>query len=182
MNITVIGRGTVGRGLGERWARAGHTVTELGHDGGDASDADVVVVAVPSNAIAEALGGVAGYSGKVAIDATNAVEGRNEAYDSLAHQVKAVTSGPVAKSFNANFAALYDQIDKQHERPSNLYAADDGARAVTEQLNRDAGYEPVHAGPLENASAQEGFLTLVFAIAQGGMGPFLYRIAPPDRL
>lgn len=54
MNITVIGRGNVGKGLGERWARTGHTVTELGHDGADATEADVVVVAVPSNAIAEA--------------------------------------------------------------------------------------------------------------------------------
>jgi hypothetical protein len=40
----------------------------------------------------------------------------------------------------------------------------------------------VHAGPLENAAAQESFLRLVFSIAQGGMGPFLYRIAPPDEL
>ena len=37
MNITVIGRGNVGGGLGRRWALAGHSVTELGHDGGDAS-------------------------------------------------------------------------------------------------------------------------------------------------
>jgi 8-hydroxy-5-deazaflavin:NADPH oxidoreductase len=138
MNITVIGRGHVGGGLGQRWAQAGYTVTELGHDGGDASDADVVVVAVPSDAISDALGGVTGYDGKVASDATNALDGRDEAYDSLAHQVKAVTGGPVAKSFNANFAVLYDQIDRQHERPSNLFAADDGARAVTERLSRDA--------------------------------------------
>ena len=182
MNITVIGRGNVGRGLGERWARAGHTVTELGHDGGDASDADVVVVAVPSNAIAEALGGVTGYSGKVAIDATNAIGGRNEAYDSLAHQVKAVTSGPVAKSFNANFAVLYDEIDKQHERPCNLYAADDGARAVTEQLNRDAGYHPVFVGGLEHARALEELAGTLFAIGQAGLGPFFQRYARPGDL
>jgi predicted dinucleotide-binding enzyme len=182
MNITMIGRGNVGKGLGERWARAGHTVTELGHDSGDATDADVVVVAVPSNAIAEALSAVTGYDGKVAIDATNAVEGRNEAYDSLAHQVKAITSGPVARSFNANFAVLYDQIDQQHERPSNLYAADDGARAVTEQLNRDAGYNPVFLGGLEHARELEDYSTALFENSQAGLGQFFQRYARPGDL
>lgn len=182
MNITVIGRGHVGKGLGERWARAGHTVTELGHDGGDATDADVVVVAVPSSAIAEALSAVTGYDGKVTIDATNALEGRNEAYDSIAHQIKAITSGPVAKSFNANFASLYDQIDQQHERPCNLYAADEDARAVTEQLNRDAGYDPVFVGGLEHARQLEDWAPALFAIGQAGLGPFFQRYARPGDL
>jgi 8-hydroxy-5-deazaflavin:NADPH oxidoreductase len=63
-----------------------------------------------------------------------------------------------------------------------LWCGDEEARQVVERLNRDAGYEPVYAGPLENASAQEGFIKLVFGIFQGDMGPFLYRMAPPDRL
>lgn len=66
--------------------------------------------------------------------------------------------------------------------PSNLWCGDDEARPAVEQLIRDAGYEPVYAGPLENAAAQESFIQLVFAINQGGLGPFLYRMAPPDRL
>jgi predicted dinucleotide-binding enzyme len=55
MNITTIGRGTIGGGLARLWERAGHSVTTLGRDGGDASDADVVFVAVPSGSISEAL-------------------------------------------------------------------------------------------------------------------------------
>ena len=39
MNITSLGRGNVGGGLAKRWQRAGYTVTLLGRDGGDASDA-----------------------------------------------------------------------------------------------------------------------------------------------
>jgi predicted dinucleotide-binding enzyme len=58
MNITVIGRGNVGGGLARRWERAGHNVTALGRDGGDAAGADAVLVAVPSNAISDALGKV----------------------------------------------------------------------------------------------------------------------------
>jgi predicted dinucleotide-binding enzyme len=48
--------------------------------------------------------------------------------------------------------------------PSNLYAADEEARAVTEKLSRDAGYEPVYIGGLEQARASEDFLGLAFAI------------------
>jgi 8-hydroxy-5-deazaflavin:NADPH oxidoreductase len=120
VNIFVVGRGNVGGGLARRWERAGHTVTAVGRDGGDATDADVVVVAVPSGQIADALGRVGGLAGKVAIDTTNAYAGRNETYQSLAHEVKALVGGPVAKAFNVNFAVLYDQIDQQRVRPSNL--------------------------------------------------------------
>src|SRR5215207_7377195 len=113
MRITVIGRGNVGGGLARRWEKAGHTVTELGHDGGDASDAEAVLLAVPSNAIADALGKVSGLDGKIVVDATNAFTGRTEGFESLAHEVKSIVGGPVAKSFNCNYAAIYDQIDEQ---------------------------------------------------------------------
>ena len=70
MKITVIGRGNVGGGLARRWRAAGHDVQELGRDGGDASDAEVVVVAVPGTEIGNALARVTGLHGKVTIDAT----------------------------------------------------------------------------------------------------------------
>ena len=182
MRITVIGKGNVGGGLADRWERAGHTVTRLGRDGGDASDAEVVFVAVPSGAIADALGKVTGLEGKPTIDATNAFGGRNEEFESLAHEVKSIVGGPVAKSFNLNFARVYDQIDEQRVRPSSLYAADDEVRELTEQLIRDAGFEPVYAGGLEQARALEDHLGLMFAINQAGLGPFFYRYAPPGEL
>jgi len=182
VKITVIGRGNVGGGLGKLWRAAGHEVTELGKDGGDASDADVVLVAVPSSAIADALGKAGGIQGKVTIDATNAFGGRNEEYASNAHEVKAIVGGPTAKSFSANFALVYDQISTQRVRPSNLYAADDEAREVTEQLIRDAGYEPAYAGGLDQARALEDHLGLLFALNQAGLGPFFYRYAKPGEL
>ena len=146
MNITTIGRGTIGGGLGRIWEQAGHKVTLLGHDGGDASGADAVLVAVPSGSISDALDGMAGLEGKVAIDATNAFTGRDDQYESLAHEVKAHTRGPVAKAFNANVGVLFDQIGGQRVRPGCLHAADDEARDVTRQLIRDAGYEPENFG------------------------------------
>ena len=182
MRITVIGRGNVGGGLARRWEKAGHTVTELGHEGGDAADADAVLVAVPSGVIAEALGKVSGLDGKVVVDATNAFGGRNEEFESLAHEVKSIVGVPVAKSFNCNYAAVYDQIDDQRVPPSNLYAAEDGARDVVEQLIRDAGYEPVSAGGLENARMLEDHLGLMNAINNSGLGRFFYRYAAPGEV
>ena len=63
VNITTIGRGTIGGGLARIWEQAGHKFTLLGHAGGDASDADAVLVAVPSGSISDALDGVAGLEG-----------------------------------------------------------------------------------------------------------------------
>jgi len=178
MNITTIGKGNIGGGLARLWEQAGHDVTTLGREGGDASTADVVLVAVPSGSISEALDKVTGLEGKVAIDATNAFQGRNEQYESLAQEVKAQTNGPLAKAFNANFAALYDQIGDERVRPGCLYAADDEARDVTEQLIRDAGYDPVSVGGIENARALEDFVAGVL----GKVGRVFYRFAAPGEL
>jgi predicted dinucleotide-binding enzyme len=182
VNIAVIGRGNVGGGLARLWEQAGHSVSSFGRDGGDASSADVLVVAVPSGEIADALGKVAGIDGKVTIDATNAFHGRNDAFESLAHEVKSIVGGPTAKSFNINFAALYDELSNQRVRPSNLYAAEDGARDVTEQLIRDAGFDPVSVGGLETARALEDAIGIVFAVNQAGLGAFFYRMARPGEL
>ena len=169
MRITTIGRGNVGGGLGELWRKAGHEVVEMGREGGDASGSDAVLLAVPQAAIADAL-------------AINAVRGpRPGAFESLAEYVKSLTGGPVAKAFNANFATLYDRIGEARATPSMVYAADDGARDVTETLIRDAGFEPVSAGGLESARAVEDFLGVIFAVA-GQSGPFFYRIAKPEEL
>jgi predicted dinucleotide-binding enzyme len=182
VRITTIGRGNVGGGLGELWREAGHEVVEMGREGGDASGSDAVLLAVPQTAIADALGSVTGLDGVPVIDAINAVRGpRPEGFESLAEYVKSLTGGPVAKAFNANFATLYNRIGEARAKPSMVYAADDEAREVTETLIRDASFEPVSAGGLENARAVEDFLGVIFAVA-GQSGPFLYRIAPPDKL
>jgi len=182
MKITVIGRGNVGGGLARKWRDAGHEVQELGRDGGDASDADVLLVAVPAGEIADALGAVSGIEGKLTIDATNAVRGRNEEFESLAHEVRSIVGGPTAKSFNLNFANIYDEIAAQRVPPSNLFCAEDEAREVTEQLIRDAGYEPVYVGGLDQARMLEEHLALLFAVNQAGLGPFFVRYAPPGEL
>jgi 8-hydroxy-5-deazaflavin:NADPH oxidoreductase len=183
MKIGVVGRGNVGGGLADLWEKAGHDVTRIGREGGDLSEAEAVLVAVPGGTIAQALDSVQGIGGKTVIDATNLVGADPpEGFSSNAEFLKSRTNGPTVKSFNTNFAALYDRIGEARSKPSNLWCGDEEARQVVEQLNRDAGYEPVYAGPLENAALQENFLRLVFAINRGGLGRFFYRMAPPDQL
>ena len=73
MKVAVLGRGNVGGGLADLWERAGHELTRIGREGGDVSDVEAVVVAVPGGAITEALDNVQGIERKTLIDATNLV-------------------------------------------------------------------------------------------------------------
>jgi predicted dinucleotide-binding enzyme len=182
VKIATIGRGNIGGGLAKLWRAAGHDVTEFGRDGGDASDAEAILVAVPSGSIAEALGKMTGIEGKPTLDATNAFSGRNEAFESLAHEVKSIVAGPTAKAFNLNFAVLFDEVANQRVPPSQFFAADDDAREVTERLIRDAGYDPLFVGGLEHARALEDHLGLWMAAVQAGLGQSFYRYAKPGEL
>ncbi|HWD64812.1 MAG TPA: hypothetical protein VG405_06520 [Solirubrobacteraceae bacterium] len=182
MKVTVAGKGNVGGGLADLWERAGHDVQRLGREGGDVSNSEVVLLAMPGPALADALESLRGIDGKTVIDATNLIEAEPPSgAASNAEFVSSRTGGPTAKSFNINFAALYDRISAADTPPGNLWCGDEEARDAVEQLSRDAGYEPIYAGDLSQAALQESMLQFVFGIAQGGMGPFFYRMAPPDR-
>jgi predicted dinucleotide-binding enzyme len=182
LKITVIGRGRVGGGLADLWRRAGHDVTGLGKEGGDASDADVVVVSVPGAAIAAALAGVTGLAGKPTIDTCNIYGPRPTEHPSLTHQIKQIIGGPTAKSFSTNFAAAYDEISRQRVTPTNLFAAEPDVRALTERLIVDAGYEPLFVGDIDpGARLLEDSSGLTRAIA-GELGPFFYRYASVGEL
>jgi predicted dinucleotide-binding enzyme len=183
MKIAVVGRGNVGGGLADLWERAGHDVTRIGKDGGDVSDADAVLVAVPGGAVAEALDTVQGLDGKTVIDATNLIGAEPPSgFASNTEFVKSKTGGPTAKSFNLNFARLYDQIESAGSRPSNIWSGDEEAREVVEQLIRDAGYDPVYLGGLDKAGLQEDAIQLWFSLNQAGLGLFFYRFAAPGQL
>lgn len=182
MKIAVIGKGNVGGGLADRWEKAGHDVKRLGKDGGDVGDAEAVVIACPGPAVPGLFETVSGLDGKTVIDATNLVGAQPpDGFASNAEFIKSKTQGPTAKSFNLNFAALYDKIADATQTPGNVWCGDEAARAVVEELSRAAGYDPICAGGLDKAAVSESALQFLFAIAQGGMGPFFYRMAPPGQ-
>lgn len=182
MKITTIGRGNVGGGLADLWEHAGHQVTRIGKEGGDVSEADAVLVAVPGGAIEAALDNVRGLEGKTVIDATNLFGADPPSgFQPNAEFVKSRTNGPTAKAFNINGARLYGELRNARSKPGNLWTGDEEAREAVEQLTRDAGYEPLHGGPLANAHAQEEFLVIYVGLANE-IGPFVYRMAPPAEL
>lgn len=181
MNVAVVGKGNVGGGLADLWERAGHDVARLGTEGGDVSSAEAVLVAVPAAAVPDALERVQGIEGKTVMDATNLIGVEPPAgFASNAEFIKSKTNGPTAKTFNLNFARVYGEVANMSSRPGNIWSGDEEAREVVEQLIRDAGYEPIYAGPLENAAAQEGAMKLWFGINQGGLGQFVYRMGAPS--
>ena len=180
MKIAVVGRGNVGGGLADKWEQAGHEVTRIGKEGGDVSDAEAVLFAVPGAALPDAVEKVQGLEGKTVIDATNLIgSDPPSGFDSNAEFVKSKTNGPTAKSFNLNFAVLYERIADAGTKPSNIWSGDEEARGVVEQLSRDAGYEAFYAGPLENAAAQELTMRLFAGMAQAN-GQFFNRFGTPD--
>lgn len=179
MRISVIGKGNVGAGLARRWTASGHEVTGFGREGGDAARAEVVLVALPGSAIADGLAKITGLRGQLTIDATNIFGPYPAGVPSLAQQVKSVIGGPTAKAFNTNFAALYDQVDAEAVRPGTMFAADPEARRMTEQLIRDAGFDPIYLGDLGKAPLLESLVAMTQAIAKAGTGPFFYRFNRP---
>ena len=182
MRITVFGNGNVGGGLADVWERAGHQVTRLDRNGGDVSGADVVLVAIPGESIAEALDHLTGLRGKTVIDATNRIGvAAPDGFASNAEFVKSRTEGPTAKSFNVNFASLYGRLGEARVRPSSLWCGDEEAREAVEQLSRHAGYDPVYTGSLKSAARQEAMIELILGIGES-IGPFVYRFAPIEKL
>jgi 8-hydroxy-5-deazaflavin:NADPH oxidoreductase len=184
MKITTLGRGSIGGTLARLWTEAGHEVTTLGHDGGDVGDADVVLLAVPSEAVPEALTRFTGLQGKVVLDATNRMTAAPPAgHASIAEYVKAQTGGPTAKAFNLNFGSLLEQAAQVSSRPGNIWVGDEDARSAVEQLTRDVGMEPLHAGPLELAAAAETFAAMFVNIMRDlDQGLLYYRFATPESL
>lgn len=185
MKITTIGRGTIGATLARLWTSAGHDVTQLGRDGGNAGDADVVLVAVPSSAVEDALGRVAGLTGKTVLDATNRLRGEAppDGHASVAEYIASRIGGPVAKAFNLNFGSLFEQASAASARPHNIWVGDEGARAAVEQLSHDIGMTAINAGSLELAGTQEAFAKMLMGMVQdAGVGLMFYRFAAPGNL
>jgi predicted dinucleotide-binding enzyme len=140
------------------------------------------LVAVLSEAVPDALARVTGLEGQIVLDATNRMAAAPPArYASIAEYIKAQTGGPTAKVFNLNFGALLEQAAETAPKPGNIWVGDEGARFAVEQLTRDIGMEPLHAGPLELASAAETFaLMLVNIVRDLDQGLLYYRFAPPQ--
>jgi predicted dinucleotide-binding enzyme len=180
MRIAVIGKGNIGGSLGTKWRAAGHDVVYGARDGsgegpggapvrgiGDAlKDADVVVLAVPGQVVADVVTGHgAALAGKTVIDAVNRI-GAPE-FDSRAIIADAAPQARYVRAFNSlgweNFV---------HPMPGTnmFFAADPEARATAEELIRAVGLEPAFLGDANATTTVDGLLPLWFALVQQNGG------------
>lgn len=194
MNVTIIGAGNMGRGIGTRFIAGGHKVTfvdanpetaqkaaaELNASAADLSAplGDVVVLAVwygTNIEIAKQLGDK--LAGKVVVDIANPL---NATYDGLATApdsssaedlAKALVAGAkVVKAFNTTYAGTLLAGEVAGQKLDVFIAGDDAdAKAKVAKLVEDGGMRAIDAGPLHRARQIES-MQLLHITLQGTLG------------
>jgi len=180
MRIAVIGKGNIGGSLGSKWLAAGHDVVYGARDGsgagpgggpvrgiGDAlKDADVVVLAVPGQVVADVVTGHgAALAGKTVIDAVNRI-GAPE-FDSRAIIASAAPQARYVRAFNS---LGWENFADPMPGTNMFFAADPDARATAEELIRAVGLEPAFLGDATATATVDGLLPLWFALVQQNGG------------
>jgi 8-hydroxy-5-deazaflavin:NADPH oxidoreductase len=184
MRIAVLGAGNVGAALARGWSRSGHQITFglrdiarhrdlLAETGARAmslndaaSDAEVVVLALPWGAAEGVLRGLGDLSGKIVIDAMNPIT-RGASGPSLAlghttsggEQVAGWLPGArVIKTLNQCGAEVMGDNSAMAHRPVMIMAGDDvDAKRTVAALLLDLGFDPLDAGDLTKARLIEPF-------------------------
>jgi hypothetical protein len=177
MKIAVLGAGAVGSTIGRLWHAAGHDVTfaarhatrpralaaELGERAhaasvaGAVAGAEVVLVAVPALAVTGALQAAGPLDGRIVIDAANSLErgvfGQQQL--SLRSLADAFPRARWSRAFNSlNVNVMAD--DNHREPPWVLFlSGDKQAKPVVAQLIRDAGFDPVDLGGIDDSQLQD---------------------------
>jgi 8-hydroxy-5-deazaflavin:NADPH oxidoreductase len=180
MRIAVIGKGNIGGSLGGKWLAAGHDVVYGARDGsgegpggapvrgiGDAlKDADVVVLAVPGQVVADVVTEHgAALAGKTVIDAVNRI-GAPE-FDSRAIIADAAPQARYVRAFNS---LGWENFADPMPGTSMFFAADQDARATAEELIRAVGLEPAFLGDASATATVDGLLPLWFALVRQNGG------------
>ncbi len=200
MNIAILGTGRVGSALGSRWAEQGHQIffgvretdceevrNAVARAGSNAravglaeavAAGDVVVLAIPWDAVREVLDAVGPLDGKILVDCINPLapdlKGLQFGFTtSAAEQIAAwAPSARVVKAFNTlSDAAMVDPWFGD-QKASIFYCGDDEeAKGVIRTLTEALDLEAVDAGPLVNARQLEPLSMLyVYLAVFGGWG------------
>lgn len=190
--IAVIGTGNVGSALGQRFAELGHTivygsreptrsdvqdlVTATGPSTSAttprqaAEQADIVVLAVPADAIESVTRGLGDLAGRIVIDPTNprsiADDGLRDFpfHDSNAERVQALAPDALVVKAFSTLGANTMMDPSVAEGPVSIPMAGDDARAkrIVAELASGIGLYPVDVGPLRYAHVIEGLHYLRF--------------------
>lgn len=194
MKIAVIGAGNMGAAFTRRLAAAGHDVAITAVDPTHAKkvaatagknaravkrdevarDADIIILATPYGAAADALHAAGDLSGKTVIDITNPLTPDMSGLavghtTSAAEEIqKAAPTARVVKAFNTVFA----QVLGGSGRAQVFFAGDDAAaKGAVRTLIESIGLDAMDAGPLANARYLEplGMFTIYLGYV-GGRG------------
>ena len=177
MNIAIIGTGNVGRALATSIRRAGHdvvlaardvektrsTASDLGVRSADtprdaASGADVVILAVPGDALpAVARDLEDAVAGKAVVDVSNRFQPDLTAASNAETLQAALPGAPVIKAFNTAFASRQADPSVDGIAADGFVAGDDeDAKRRVLELVESVGFHGVDAGPLTAARTLEG--------------------------
>ena len=203
MKIAVLGAGAVGSTIGRLWHAAGHDVTfaarhatrpralaaELGERAHAASAADavasaeVVLVAVPALAVTGALQAAGPLDGRIVIDAANSLERGvfRQQQLSLRSLADAFPRARWARAFNSlNVNVMAD--DNHREPPWVLFlSGDEEAKPAVAQLIRDAGFDPVDLGGIDDSQLQDpGSALWTYTLTRDGATALVARIKSGD--
>ncbi|MBV6427280.1 MAG: hypothetical protein KIPDCIKN_01796 [Haliscomenobacter sp.] len=162
MKIAVIGSGNVGGALAQQWIKAGHTVligakfplseknlqlaAKIGEDRfmeikSAVKACEAVLIATPPAAIFDIIEAMGDVSGKILMDATNAVRQKPAPYDTVYHALADKTQGKAVKCFNSTgFENM--QTPVYRSEPIDMFMAgdDEQAKQAAHQLALDAGF------------------------------------------
>jgi len=192
MKIAIVGPGKLGSGLGKLWVRRGHqvlvtfsrdrakldvTAAEIGARAETVADAvaksDVVVLTTKWAAVPEALAQAGSLEGKIVVDCTNTMsprrtpQGLPETRSCAEVLAESAKGARVVKTFNQAFEQLFHADSRLFggETPTMFYCGDDvEAKSVAAKLIADTDFEPIDAGPLENARYIEAYAILVIRL------------------
>jgi predicted dinucleotide-binding enzyme len=185
MKIAILGKGNVGGTLGAVWERHGHEILFGVRDPSKHRNAaktvsvreaaqagEIVVLAVPWDAVPAALRAAGDLSGKILLDATNPLLPDLSGLDmpegiSGGEQVASLVPGvPVVKIFNTTGYPNMANPDYNGQRATMFYCGDEaGAKIIAAGLAKDLGFEPVDAGPLRQARCLEPLALLWITLA-----------------
>jgi NADPH-dependent F420 reductase len=193
MEITIIGTGNMARGIATRLLAGGHRVTLLGTSAdsareladelsgevgagtvGDQLQGEVVVLAIPYDAIPDVLGAYDGQFGdRVVVDITNPLDFSSftplqlEAGSAAQEIAERAPGTRVVKAFNTTFAGTLVE-GKVSDQPLDVLVAgdDEDGKRVVSGLVADGGLRALDAGPLARAHELEALGYLHMALQE----------------
>lgn len=161
MNIAIIGTGNLGGALATQWANTGHNihlgVQNLDNFKGKAllnnpktnvytiseavAASEVVLLAIPPDAILPLIPLIGNLRDKIAIDATNAIRAKPDPYPTVFHCIQALTQALVVKCFNTTGFENMLNPNYGNQALDMLMAGDNHqAKDTAKVLSADCGF------------------------------------------